>query len=185
MDLIGSVTAAAAGLAAILAGVNLYISGRRELDRWTREALVDIFALFLDASFKHESACGRILNTSPLQQERYQLQSDIFEAHSAVTQALTRLRLLAPPAVVSDSVALLEVEYLLAAPCFSGPLTPDEILKRIRAVRQARAQLLVSMRSALGLRDTKGTGDFDISANWRDLRLRFREASLEQQPPDP
>ena len=36
---LGVATAGAAGLAAVLAGVNLYVSGRRELDKWTREAL--------------------------------------------------------------------------------------------------------------------------------------------------
>ena len=185
MNIIGAVTAGAAGLAAVLAGVNLYLSGRRELDKWTRETLVDIFALFLDASFKHASACGRILNTSPPRLERNELQSDIFEAHSVASQALTRLRLLAPPAVVRDAITLLEVEYLLAKPCFYGSLTEDEILELIRAVRQARAQLLVSARSALGLRDTKGTGSFEMNVNWRDLSMRFKEASVEEQPSDP
>jgi hypothetical protein len=185
LDIIGAVTAGAAGLAAVLAGANLYISGRRELNKWTRESLVEIFAVFLDASFKHASACGSILNTSPPRPERNQLQSDIFEAHSTASRALTRLRLLAPPAVVRNAIALLEVEYLLAESCFSGPLAQDETLELIRAVRQARAKLLTSARSALGLRDTEGTGDFDINVNWRDLCLRFRERSAEEQPSDP
>jgi hypothetical protein len=57
---VGAVTAGAASLAAVLAGVNLYVSGRRELNKWTRETLIEIFSLFLDASFKHASACRAI-----------------------------------------------------------------------------------------------------------------------------
>ena len=45
-------TGGAAGLAAVLAGVNLYVSGRRELHKWTREALVEALVIFLDTSFK-------------------------------------------------------------------------------------------------------------------------------------
>jgi hypothetical protein len=185
VNIIGAVTAGAAGLAAALAGLNLYLSGRRELDKWTRDALVDIFALFLDTSFKHASACGRILSDSPPQLERQQLQRDILEAHSAASQALTRLRLLAPPAVVTNAIALLEVEYLLAEPCFTGRPAQDNTFELIRAIRKARAQLLVSARSALGLRNTKGTGDFDINVNWGALRWRFMETSMDQQPSDP
>jgi hypothetical protein len=50
VDVTGAVTAGAAGLAAILAGVNLYVSGRREVHKWTHEALVEALVIFLDTS---------------------------------------------------------------------------------------------------------------------------------------
>ena len=50
MNVVGAVTAGAARLAAILAGVNLYVSGRRKMNKWTRETLVGIFVAFLDAT---------------------------------------------------------------------------------------------------------------------------------------
>lgn len=183
LNIIGAVTAGAAALAAILAGLNLYFSGQRELDKWIRETLVEIFVPFLDASFKHASACRRILSDSPSQRERTQLQGDIFEAHTTATQVLTRLRLLAPPSVVEDAIALLEAEYLLARPCFLDSVSNDDTLELIRAVRHARTELLVSARSALGLRAKKGTGDFELNLSWRELRNSWtRTEEVEPEP---
>jgi hypothetical protein len=53
VNVIGAIAAGAAGLAAVLAGVNLYVSGRRELNKWTRETLVELFVSFLETSFAH------------------------------------------------------------------------------------------------------------------------------------
>jgi len=97
---------------------------------------------------------------------------------------MTRLRLLAPPSVVNDAIALLENEYLLAEPCFMETPAQKEVVGLVRAVRQARARLLESARSALGLRDTKGTGNFEMNLNWRGLRVRFMENLTEAQPSD-
>jgi hypothetical protein len=44
-------TAGAASVAALLSGVNLYVSGRREEQRWNREALIEAFVTFVGASF--------------------------------------------------------------------------------------------------------------------------------------
>jgi len=51
------VTAGAAGIAALLSGINLYVSGRREEHRWNREALIEAFVTFLGASFTLNAAC--------------------------------------------------------------------------------------------------------------------------------
>lgn len=181
MNIIGSVTAAAAGLAAVLAGANLYLSGRREVDKWIRETLMEIFVLFLDASFKHASLCRTVLvDVTPSQPELNRLRSDILEAHDVATRGLTHLRLLAPPAVVEAATELLNAEYLLAKPCFSEPSSREEALELIRTVRKRRAQMLESTRSALGLRETKGTGDFELNLSWRDLRKRLNDATTEE-----
>jgi hypothetical protein len=180
MDVIGSVTAGAAGLAATLAGVNLYLSGRRELDKWIREALMEIFVLFLDASFKHASTCRTILFDVPPPHEADRLRSEILEAHDVATRALTRLRLLAPPSVVKAATTLLNAEYLLAEPCFSQPCSREEALELIKAVRRHRTKLLESTRSALGLRQAKGTGGFELNLSWRDLHRRLNEGMTEE-----
>ena len=51
MSIVDAVTAGATVLAAILSGLNLYLSGRRELDHPTREALEDAFVKFLDTRY--------------------------------------------------------------------------------------------------------------------------------------
>jgi hypothetical protein len=61
MARVDALTGGAALLVAVFAGLNLYIASRRELDKWTHEALVDTIALLLDGSFRHASACRRIL----------------------------------------------------------------------------------------------------------------------------
>jgi hypothetical protein len=104
LNVIGTVTAAAAGLAAILAGVNLYVSGRRELNKWRCETLVEILVVFLDASFRQAGACRTIMRGPLTQPERNRLRKEILAAHDAENVALTRLRLLAPPQVVEDAM---------------------------------------------------------------------------------
>jgi hypothetical protein len=52
VNVIGAVTAGAAGLAAVLAAINLYLTGRREVHKWTREALVEALVMYLDTSIK-------------------------------------------------------------------------------------------------------------------------------------
>ena len=177
---IGAVTAGAAGLAAVFAGLNLYLSGRRELDKWTRDTLVELFVAFLDASFKHGSACGVVLRTLPRDSQRYHLQKAAIAAHDVELETLTRLRLLAPAEVVRAAMALLEAERRVAAPCFLMSIPqPEEPDILFEPVRQARARLLETARSALKLREVAGTGYFDRSTSWRDFRNVF-EASTEQ-----
>jgi hypothetical protein len=176
---VGAITAGAAGLAAVFAGLNLYLSGRRELNKWTRDTLVELFVAFLDASFKHGSACGALLRTSPPDPQRYRLQATAIAAHNLELETLTRLRLLAPAEAVRAAVALLETEYQEAAPCFLESLPqPEDPESLFEPVRQARARLLGTARSALRLRDVAGTGYFGRSASYRDLR-NAHEASTE------
>jgi hypothetical protein len=175
MDVIGAVTAGAAGLAAVLAGVNLYVSGRRELDKWTRETLVDTFALFLDASFKHGTVCHTILVDSPPEPELYRLREAEIAAHNAEAAALTRLRLLAPAQVVEDARALINFEYQLAESCFSDPPRTADTAAVSGPIRKARRQFLESARATLGLRETAGTGSFDTTNNWRAFRTKVNQ----------
>jgi hypothetical protein len=181
MDWVGAVTAGAAGLAAALAGVNLYVSGRRELDKWTRETLVETFAVFLDASFKYSSACRGIFGHSLQMEERKQLQSAVLAAHDVENEALTRLRILAPPSVVEAAQTLMYAEYYLAEPGFLESTSADNSDTLIQPVYRGRAQFIEAARSALGLREITGTASFEKSAVWRNLRHTLNEAPKEDR----
>jgi hypothetical protein len=181
MNWVGAVTAGAAGLAAVLAGANLYISGRRELNKWTRETLVETIAVFLDASFKHTSACRAIFRHSPEIRERNRLRSAILAAHDVENEALTRLRLLASPSVVEAAQTLMDAEYDLAEPCFYNSIPVDNSDILVRPVNQGRAQFIEAARSALGLREVTGTGSFNTNVNWRNLRALLNEATKEDR----
>jgi hypothetical protein len=181
MDWVGAVTAGAAGLAALLAGVNLYVSGRRELDKWTRETLIETFAVFLDASFKHASACRGMFGHSLQTEERNRLRSAVLAAHDVENEALTRLRLLAPPSVVVAAQTLMQAEYNLAEPCFLDSILIDNSDTLIQPVRRGRAQFIEAARSALGLREVTGTASFVENVVWRNLRHALNEAAKEDR----
>jgi hypothetical protein len=71
-------------------------------------------------------------------------------------------------------MALLKTEYQVAAPCFlEAAPQPGDPENLFEPVRQAQARLLEAARSALRLRDVAGTGYFDRSTSWRDLRNAF------------
>jgi hypothetical protein len=125
MDWVGVVSASAAGLAAVLAGANLYISDRRELNKWTRETLIETLIAFLDASFGCASACRNLCRSSSQIQDLNAMRSSILAAHDAEADALTRLRILAPPSVVDAALKLFEAEYRLAEPCFLDPVSTN------------------------------------------------------------
>ena len=46
-----AISAVAATVAAVLAGINIYLTRRGENVKWARETLVETFTEFLDASF--------------------------------------------------------------------------------------------------------------------------------------
>jgi hypothetical protein len=178
VDWVGAVTAGAAGIAAGLAGVNLYVSGRRELDKWARETLVEILTTFLDGSFNHWNACEAIHVLAPQIRELNQLRSAIIASHDTEIDALTRLRILAPPSLVDAALILLEAEYDLAAHCFLEVIQSDVYCKLRGCVNQSRGRFIEAARLALGLRKIAGTGSFDKGPgpSWTTLRGRLQEA---------
>ena len=183
MDWVGIVSAAAAGLAAILAGVNLYISDRRDLNKWTRETLIETLTLFLDASFGYASACRNLFRLSPEGREVNSMRRVILAQHDAEANALTRLRILAPPSVVENEVKLLEAEYHLAEPCFVDPASIDVSLETYYAligpVHENRALFIQAIRASLGLRHISGTGTIESNVRWSKLRNALSAAEME------
>jgi len=171
MDVIGAVTAGAAGLAALLAGVNLYVSGRRELDKWTREALVEALVVFLDASFKQSGLCASFTSPSPLAEEGERLRTAVIATHDLQTDTLTRLRLLAPSRVVAAAESLHQADHELVTLCFIELVTQSEAIDARRTlIRRARQQFLESARSTLRLGDTASIGHKHIDTLWYKFR---------------
>lgn len=108
-------SAVAAALAAVFAGLNLYLSGRREHVHWARDALVDTFVDFLTASYDHKFACRRLLRAarepgtagvSPALLEQAQ------QAHDQMMRCVSRLRMLTTEEVVEAALRLHEYNDL-------------------------------------------------------------------------
>jgi hypothetical protein len=108
MNAASLLSAISATIAAILVAANLYISGRREQNRWARDALVDVFVTFLDAGFSGHSACNRSTRSLRInaEQDISDYREKIARAHQTETEMLTKLRLLTGPAVVEAAMGL-------------------------------------------------------------------------------
>ncbi|MGW5106124.1 hypothetical protein [Nocardia sp. NPDC004123] len=101
------ISAVAASLAAAFAGMTLYISGRRENRKWLREALIDAYVEYLDASFASRGAYARIARVEGYDASVCtEMQARTDEAYCAQAVVLTRLRLIAPRKVVSAADAI-------------------------------------------------------------------------------
>lgn len=183
VDVIGAVTAGAAGLAAVLAGVNLYVSGRRELHKWTREALVDALVAFLDTSFKQSGLCANAASWSSLpESQRDHLRKNVITAHDLQTETLTRLRLLAPSRVVVAAEALHQAGHELVFMYFIDPPQPAEAKENaLSLVKAARQQFLESARSTLRLTDTAVIRHGQSSVGWHELRSEPFSSEIEHE----
>lgn len=181
MDLIGAVTAGAASLAAVLAGVNLYVSGRRELHKWTREALVEALVVFLDTSIKQSGLCANAASLSSLpDSERNRLRRAVIATHDLQTETLTRLRLLAPSHVVTAAEALHRAGHELVFICFIEPMQSTEANKStLLLVQHTRQRFLDSARSTLRLSDTAAIGHGKSNTGWHEFRSSTYAAPTE------
>jgi hypothetical protein len=150
-------SALAAISAAVLAGLNLYFSGRREHNKWTREVLVDVLVSFLNASFDSAKFCNRLADMRRSDDGPYSLadiQSGITAAHDEQTSMLTKMRLLATPRVVDAAMRLhlanhSYVDFVEAA----GP-APDQETQAAagEVVWEARRAFLTVAKVEIGLR---------------------------------
>jgi hypothetical protein len=152
------VSAGAASLAALLAGVNLYLSGRRERHKWAREALVEVFFTFLSASFDIGSACRRLVRArldGAAPEELGDLVKRIDELHQVQTAALTRIRLLASGGAVESAVGLHLADHAVVdlARRTEESLAEDEFrsCRELRAYRAARDDFVLAAKKAMGI----------------------------------
>jgi hypothetical protein len=104
-----TISAVAATIAAIFAAVNVYLTRRNENVKWAREALVDTFGRFLDASFESKNAIKQAVHTlltDPSSAEIGKLRAKAAGIEAEMRTLQTTLRLLTTPEVVESAQAL-------------------------------------------------------------------------------
>jgi hypothetical protein len=154
------VAAIGAVIAAALAAINLVITGRRENLSWVRSALEGAFVDFLTASYNQRGASKHLfalMRGSPSRHTEAEWRNIAIEAHEAMLDGITRLRVLA-----SDDTAELAWEVMRQADLdieliYQGKFDEyeatiderrDEFL-RVRDLFTARARKLLRIRHAL------------------------------------
>ena len=158
LDAASTISAIGAALAALLAGLNLYYSGRREHAKWARETLAELYVAYLDASFKSSYACRQIFRrieapATAASAGDEELHAQIGEAHADQVATLTRLRLLSSRSVVHAAVALHEANHAFADLATAQPASSrGEMIAARDAVWQRRQEFLTAAKRTLGLR---------------------------------
>jgi hypothetical protein len=145
-----SIAALAAIVAAILSGWATYFTGRREELKWRREALLDVVATFIEASFSGAGNQARLARANNEDLRPYI--SRTIEVERVQVEALTRMRLVAPADVIRAATALRNLDYAIHAGILRDePVMSDETWATLRLERRdAREQLLSSARQHLG-----------------------------------
>jgi hypothetical protein len=112
-DLASIVGAGAAAVAATLAGTNLFLSERREQSKWVREALIEAYVAFLQASFELGKVTRQLRSARPADRiaEVRGLEKRAGRLHEQQTEVLTRLRLLALPMIIRAAEDLDENDH--------------------------------------------------------------------------
>jgi len=153
-------SAGAATVAAVLAGLTLYATGRRETRSWLRDSLVEHYVEFLTSSF---SSAGQRAYSARVHGDTVAFSAIADRARQEYlrgTDTLTHLRILAPREVVSAAEALHTADYQVSTAMLSSdPLPSEEDWKYMRDTqRAARAAMLVEIRKSLGLGDAAPIG---------------------------
>jgi hypothetical protein len=108
MDWTGLATLVAALAAAVLSGLALFLTGRREDLKWKREVLSQAMVSLFDASFAGAyEAAFEARQAGEKIEEHKELALDL---HAIQLRALTRMRFLAKPAVVTRAFELHDIE---------------------------------------------------------------------------
>jgi hypothetical protein len=119
-DVLALFSAGAAASAAVLSGLTLYLSGRREHLKWARSALEEAFVKFLTASYAHRVACrdlarlqeaGRAGDSGRSAQPSNSedaLRATAAQAHRVMMECVTRFRVLAGDTIAEAALALHE-----------------------------------------------------------------------------
>ncbi|MEU4562318.1 hypothetical protein AB0F72_28370 [Actinoplanes sp. NPDC023936] len=122
-----AIAAAVISLATLL--VTTLVTGHREQRKWVRDSLTDAFTAFLDASWRGSDAMIRSEDPDP--------------AYADMRSQLTRLRLLASPAVVAAGEELLRRQRaaMVAAAADRGPALAGCSTARRDVIAAARKQM--------------------------------------------
>lgn len=154
-DLAPILGAAAAAVAAILAGLNLFFSGRHERTRWIRETLVEVYVGFLAISAERSDIAIRAVRSqragNPRALAELREQSD--SAHGRHLDLLTRLRLLANAQVIRAAQELHERDDALSKLAFGSGSSSDEDLNHMwSALWSERVRVIEAIRGSIHLR---------------------------------
>jgi hypothetical protein len=102
-------TSTAATLAAVLAGINLHLTGRRESVNWRRSVLERTFVDFLTASYNHRGACKHLAylrDGHPSERTEDQLKEAAYSAHQILNDMTSRMRILAGSDITEVAIKL-------------------------------------------------------------------------------
>jgi hypothetical protein len=148
--------AAAAAVAAVLAGLNLFVSGRHERTRWIRETLVEVYVGFLAISTERSDIAIKAVRSQRAGKDARGLaelreQSD--SAHGRHLDLLTRLRLLASAPVIRAAQELHECDDALSKLAFGSESPSDEDLNHMwSALWRGRVRLIDAIRKSIHIR---------------------------------
>lgn len=167
------VSAAAAILAAVLAGLNLALTGWRDERRWRREALTEVLVTFLDATFKGVRKTAVDDRDNGLDISVHEQAS--INSHVDMLTSMTRLRMLADAKVVRQAEAVHEnldemydlvykidrivdpAEATIAHETFAAKVTERQSLRN-EFVRLARSNLGLTGAAPIKLGGTDDSG---------------------------
>jgi hypothetical protein len=152
----GIATLTAAALAALLSGISLFLTGRREDKRWKREVLVDTMVSFFDASFAYVDRAAFRAAEAGHNLEWYKDRA--LDAHATQLRELTRLRFLARRGVLKRAFKLHDVEDELFEHVFNEQPN-EQTFEELETERsKARTKLFNASRRNLGLWNTSKIG---------------------------
>ena len=151
-----TLSAIAATVAAALAGINLYVSGRRENTRWIRKILVDAYTNYLGVSFETTDTCSKVLHIRMSgehhEQELEDLRTRIGLAHDEQTATLTRLRLLSTRQVVEAAEEVHRTDHAVVELVFQGiPVSPDVVRDARLSAHDSRERMVRAARASMKL----------------------------------
>ena len=156
MDITSLVSAVAATTGAVLAGVTVYISGRRDESKWRREVLLETCEAFLNASFETARAGGQLAGFPAPRDAvtRDEPELRISKAYRAKMDLMTRLRILADENVVmaAEDVHLADMQFLAAVASWTTSPSDGEYDAARAQVQGEQGKFITATRSLLHIR---------------------------------
>jgi hypothetical protein len=144
------ISAVAATLAAIFAGINLRLTARREHLSWVRSALEGAFVDFLTASFNHKNACNQMASLAMGERGRRssaEWQEVADKNHHIMMDCLTRFRVLAGDDMAELALAVQAHNEKAMQLIWDGEFDLYEATRRERRAAFGRDQARFSTRA--------------------------------------
>jgi hypothetical protein len=150
-----AISAVAATIAAVLAGINIYLNRHSENVKWARVTLVETFTEFLNASFEVTSAvkeAARIGREDPGAPEIASLRAEAFVAEARMRNLQTRLRLLTNVELIGAAQSLRLAIRTYIASLDEPVVIPAESDKALRVeVWRRREAFIAAVKKVLSL----------------------------------